>query len=92
MMWWEWSSSGEVVAAPPRMVVLAALVGQPAQRRLFTDGGVTAAQVADFVVALVFDGLRPREPIDQVARMKLSEACGVGTRERKESGNTARRV
>jgi AcrR family transcriptional regulator len=58
-------ASGEVVAAPPRMVAytLAALVGQLAQRRLSTDDGVTAAQVADFVVALVFDGLRPREPI-----------------------------
>ena len=53
---------GEVVAAPPRMVAytLAALVGQLAHRRLSTDDGVTAAQVADFVVALVFNGLRPR--------------------------------
>ncbi len=53
---------GEVVAAPPRMVAysLAALVGQLAHRRLGTDDDVTAAQVADFVVALVLDGLRPR--------------------------------
>ncbi len=53
---------GEVVAAPPRMVAytLAALVGQLAHRRLSTDDDVTAPQVADFVVALVFDGLRPR--------------------------------
>jgi AcrR family transcriptional regulator len=53
---------GEVVAAPPRMVAytLAALVGQLAHRRLSTDDGVTAAQVADFVVSLVLDGLRPR--------------------------------
>jgi hypothetical protein len=52
----------EVVAAPPRMVAytLAALVGQLAHRRLSTDDGVTAAQVADFVVSLVLDGLRPR--------------------------------
>jgi AcrR family transcriptional regulator len=52
----------EVVAAPPRMVAytLAALVGQLAHRRLSTDDDVTAAQVADFVVALVLDGLRPR--------------------------------
>lgn len=56
---------GEVVNAPPRMVAhsLAALAGQLAQRRLSTDDGVTAAQVADFLVALVFDGLRPRDPI-----------------------------
>jgi AcrR family transcriptional regulator len=53
---------GEVVTAPPRMVAytLAALVGQLAHRRLSTDDDVTAAQVADFVVALVLDGLRPR--------------------------------
>ena len=53
---------GEVVAAPSRMVAytLAALVGQLAHRRLSTDDDVTAAQVADFVVALVLDGLRPR--------------------------------
>ncbi|MEE6176582.1 TetR/AcrR family transcriptional regulator [Mycobacterium sp. 050134] len=53
---------GEVVAAPPRMAAysLAALVGQLAHRRLSTDDGVTAAQVTDFVVALVLDGLRPR--------------------------------
>jgi AcrR family transcriptional regulator len=53
---------GEVVAAPPRMVAytLAALIGQLAHRRLSTDDGVTAGQVADFVVSLVLDGLRPR--------------------------------
>jgi AcrR family transcriptional regulator len=53
---------GQVVSAPARMVAytLAALVGQLAHRRLSTDDGVTATQVADFVVALVFDGLRPR--------------------------------
>lgn len=52
----------EVVAGPPRMVAytVAALVGQLAHRRLSTDDNVTAAQVADFVVALVLDGLRPR--------------------------------
>jgi AcrR family transcriptional regulator len=54
---------GEVVAAPPRMVAytLAALVGQLAHRRLSTDDDVTAAQVADFVVSLVLDGLHPRQ-------------------------------
>jgi AcrR family transcriptional regulator len=52
----------EVVAAPPRMVAytLAALIGQLAHRRLSTDDGVTAAEVADFVVTLAFNGLRPR--------------------------------
>jgi AcrR family transcriptional regulator len=53
---------GQMVAAPPRMAAytLAALVGQLAHRRLNTDDDVTAAEVADFVVALVLDGLRPR--------------------------------
>ncbi|SON63266.1 putative HTH-type transcriptional regulator YfiR [Mycobacterium simulans] len=53
---------GEVVSAPPRMIAytVAALVGQLAHRRLSTDDDVTAAQVADFVVSLVLDGLRPR--------------------------------
>jgi AcrR family transcriptional regulator len=53
---------GEVVGAPPRMVAytLVALIGQLAQRRLSTDDGVTAADVADFAVSLVLDGLRPR--------------------------------
>lgn len=54
---------GEVVVGPPRMVAytLAALIGQLAHRRLFTDDGVSAAEVADFVVTLAFNGLRPRE-------------------------------
>jgi AcrR family transcriptional regulator len=54
---------GEMVAAPPRMVAytLAALIGQLAHRRLSTDDGVSAAEVADFVVTLVLNGLRPRK-------------------------------
>lgn len=53
---------GQVIIAPPRMVAytLAALIGQLAHRRLSTDDGVSAAEVADFVVSLVLDGLRPR--------------------------------
>lgn len=53
---------GSVVAAPPRMVAfsLAALIGQLAHRRLSTDDGVRADEVADFVVSLVMNGLRPR--------------------------------
>ncbi len=53
---------GEMVSAPARMVAytLAALVGQFAHRPLSTEDDVTAAQVADFVVALVLDGVRPR--------------------------------
>ena len=53
---------GAIVAAPPRMVAftLAALIGQLAHRRLSTDDGVGADVVADFVVSLALDGLRPR--------------------------------
>lgn len=53
---------GQVVPAPPRMVAytVAALIGQLAHRRLSTDDGVRAVEVADFVVSLVLDGLRPR--------------------------------
>ncbi len=53
---------GDIIDAPPRMVAfsLAALIGQLAYRRLTTDDGVEAAVVADFVVSLVLDGLRPR--------------------------------
>jgi AcrR family transcriptional regulator len=61
---------GEVVAAPPRMIAytLAALIGQLAHRRLSTDDGVTAAEVADFVVTLVLNGLRPRDMSPGLAR------------------------
>jgi AcrR family transcriptional regulator len=53
---------GKVINAPPRMVAysVAALIGQLAHRRLITDDGVTAADVADFVVEFIGNGLRPR--------------------------------
>jgi uncharacterized membrane protein len=56
------TASRSTWAAPARMVAytLAAMVGQLAHRRLSTDDDVTPAQVADFVVALLLDGLRPR--------------------------------
>lgn len=52
-----------VVDAPPRLVAfsIAALIGQLALRRTVTTDGVTAAQVADFVVSLLLNGLRPRQ-------------------------------
>jgi AcrR family transcriptional regulator len=55
-------AAGHVIDAPPRMVAfsVAALVGQLALRRLATDDGVPAHVVADFVVTLLLDGLRPR--------------------------------
>jgi hypothetical protein len=40
---------------------VAALIGQIALRRLSTDDGLEAAVVAEFIVTLVLDGLRPRE-------------------------------
>ena len=56
-------SAGHVVAAPARMIAfsVAALISQLAVRRLTTDDGVSAAVVADFVVTLLLDGLRPRK-------------------------------
>jgi AcrR family transcriptional regulator len=52
---------GDVVAAPPRLVayMLTALIGDMAHRRQSTDDGVSAAEAADLVVALVIKGLRP---------------------------------
>ena len=54
---------GTVISAPPRMLAfsLAALIGQLAHRRLSTDDGVTAADVAEIVVSFSLNGLRPRE-------------------------------
>jgi cation diffusion facilitator CzcD-associated flavoprotein CzcO len=54
---------GKVISAPPRMVAYsaAALIGQLAHRRLITDDGVTAADVADFVVEFIGNALRPRK-------------------------------
>ncbi len=53
---------GLIVDHPPRLIAfsVAALIGQLALRRATTDDGVEAAVVADFVVSLVLDGLRPR--------------------------------
>lgn len=53
---------GVIADLPPRMVAfsVAALVSQLALRRATTDDGMPAAAVADFVVAVLFDGLRPR--------------------------------
>ena len=53
---------GLIVDAPARMVAysVAALVGQIAHRRLVTDDGLSADEAADFVVALLLNGLVPR--------------------------------
>ncbi len=55
-------STGDVIDAPPRMIAfsVAALIGQLALRRLSTDDDMPAEMVADFVVQLLLDGLRPR--------------------------------
>lgn len=54
--------AGYVIEAPPRMIAftVAALISQLALRRLATDDGLSAEVVADFVVSLLLDGLRPR--------------------------------
>lgn len=53
---------GLIRDAPSRVVAfaLAALIAQLAYRRLSTDDGLSAQALADFVVSLVMDGLRPR--------------------------------
>jgi len=54
---------GKVISAPAAdggLQRLAALIGQLAHRRLITDDGVTAADVADFVVEFIGNGLRLR--------------------------------
>jgi AcrR family transcriptional regulator len=53
---------GDIIDAPPRMIAftVAALIGQIALRRLSTDDGLEASVVAEFIVTLVLDGLRPR--------------------------------
>jgi AcrR family transcriptional regulator len=53
---------GYLIPAPPRVVAfsVAALVSQLAVRRLTTDDGLTADELADVVVTLLLDGLRPR--------------------------------
>ena len=55
--------AGRMVEAPARMVAfsMAAIISQLALRRLSTDDGVPASVVADFVVTLLLDGLRPRK-------------------------------
>lgn len=55
-------AGGHVVDAPPRLIAfsVAALVSQLALRRLATDDGMSAEALADFVVTLLLDGLRPR--------------------------------
>jgi hypothetical protein len=60
-------AAGWVIEAPPRMIAfsVAALISQLAVRRLHTDDGVPASVVADFVVTLLLDGLRPRPKGDQ---------------------------
>jgi len=56
-------AAGRMAEAPARMIAfsLAALISQLALRRLATDDGVAASVVADFVVTLLLDGLRPRK-------------------------------
>lgn len=54
--------AGIIREAPPRLVALsvAGLIGNVAHRRTVTDDGFPAEQVADFVIEMTLDGLRPR--------------------------------
>lgn len=55
-------AAGYLIPAPPRVIAfaVAALISQLAVRRLSTDDGLTADELADVVVTLLLDGLRPR--------------------------------
>ena len=55
-------SAGYLIPVPARVVAfsVAALISQLALRRLSTDDGLTTAELADVVVTLLLDGLRPR--------------------------------
>jgi AcrR family transcriptional regulator len=57
---------GEIIPANPRVVAfsIAALIGQIALRRLVTNDGVSAREIADFVVNLILYGLVPRKRTD----------------------------
>ncbi len=61
---WPHRMVAHTLAALATLAVLAVLA---AHRRLSTDDDATAAQFADFVVALVLDGLRPRLPGDSLS-------------------------
>lgn len=54
--------AGQVIDAPARVIAfsVAALISGLALRRLVTDDGLPASEVADLVVTMVLDGLRPR--------------------------------
>lgn len=54
--------AGQVIDAPARVIAfsVAALISGLALRRLVTDDGLPASEVADLVVTMILDGLRPR--------------------------------
>ena len=55
--------AGQVIDAPARVIAfsVAALISGLALRRLVTDDGMPASEVADLVVTMILDGLLPRE-------------------------------
>ena len=66
--------AGHVIDAPPRMIAfsVATLVSGLALRRLVTDDGLSAGVVADFVVTMLLDGLRPR-PVPGQHRYEITD-------------------
>lgn len=53
---------GVILEAPPRLIAfsIGGLIGNIAQRRTLTDDGFETEEVAEFVVNMILDGLRPR--------------------------------
>lgn len=53
---------GVILEAPPRLIAfsIGGLIGNIAHRRTLTDDGFETEEVAEFVVNMILDGLRPR--------------------------------
>lgn len=73
--------AGQVIDAPPRTIAfsVASMISGLALRRLVTDDGVSASEVADLVVTLILDGLRPRTERRWRAPSTASRREGRGT-------------
>lgn len=71
---------GVLVPGPTRLIAfaIAALVGQLAHRRLATDDGLPAQEVADLAVSILLNGLLPRrDPALSAAGSRRRDAAGA---------------
>jgi AcrR family transcriptional regulator len=65
---------GVIVEGSSKMLAfsITALVGQLAHRRLTTDDHMTASEAASFVVELLLNGMRPRDPGNTRSAVNIS--------------------